>query len=302
MAAVWALYLASLPVFFPDYLNVVVPLVWDYYLDLGDATLANILLKPRMLTALVLLVPLLALSVRLKLRGNELPAMFAIAALGSLASAVAQHKGWSYHVLPIELFACALGAVLAARWLDARGAVAGRAQAVRAAAVLGGLMQLYSVSNGELPWKELDYPRSDPAGLTRLLQAEAEGERVLVFSPGIAPIFPALNYARARLTLRTMNMWLLEGAYHKCLPDGRRYREVWEMGRPEFFVYRTVAEDFARAPPAVVVVDKQPGIPWCGEEFDFITYFSRHQLFAEVWSHYQKTAQWGRYMIYTRKD
>jgi hypothetical protein len=303
MAAVWALYLLSLPLVFPDYLNVIVPLVWDYYLDLGDATPWNIFLKPRMATVLVLLAPLLWITARTALRpGQELPRTLCLAALGALAAAVAQHKGWSYHIVPIELLAGALAAVLAARWLDRAGAVSGRAQAARIAGVLGGLIQLYSVSNGELPWKELDYSTSDVAGLTQLLQAEAEGERVLVLSPGISPIFPALNYAHARLTLRTMNMWLLEGAYHACLPDGRRYREVWEMGRPEFFVYRTVAEDFARAPPAVVLVDKQPGIPWCGEEFDFIAYFSRHQLFAEVWSHYQQTAQWGRYLVFTRKD
>ena len=135
-----------------------------------------------------------------------------------------------------------------------------------------------------------------------MLGQEAEGERVLVFSPWISPVFPALNYAHARLTLRTMNMWLLEGAYAQCLADGRRYREVWEMGRPEFYVYRSVAEDFARAPPAAVVVDGQSGMPWCGEEFDFIAYFSRHQLFAEVWSHYQEAAHWGRYRIFIRKD
>src|SRR6185312_12810934 len=35
MVAVWAIYLASLPLVFPDYLGVVVPLVWDFYLDLG---------------------------------------------------------------------------------------------------------------------------------------------------------------------------------------------------------------------------------------------------------------------------
>jgi hypothetical protein len=111
-----------------------------------------------------------------------------------------------------------------------------------------------------------------------------------------------MNYADVHMTLRTMNMWLLQGAYEECLPNGHRYREVWEMGRAEFFVYRTVAEDFARAPPAVVVVDKIPGIPNCGSEFDFIAYFSRHQLFAEVWSHYELHAEWNRYKVYTRKD
>ena len=45
-----------------------------------------------------------------------------------------------------------------------------------------------------------------------------------------------------------------------------------------------------------------PGIPWCGEEFDFIAYFSRNPLFAEVWSHYRLSAEWDRYQVYTRKD
>ena len=140
------------------------------------------------------------------------------------------------------------------------------------------------------------------AGLTELLEREAAGERVLVFSPGIYPIYPALNYAGAQSTLRTMNMWLLQGAYQACLPDGRRYREVWEMGRPEFFVYRTVAEDFARAPPAAVVVDTNPAFPGAAASSTSSTYFKRHPLFAEVWSHYELTAEWGRYRLYTPKD
>ena len=313
MAGVWVAYAVSLPVVFPNYLNVVLPLVWDFYLDLGDLSPWQELLVPRMATALLLLLPLLWLALRP--RASELPLtrhgrsyrptlarLLALAACGAVASAVVQHKGWSYHIVPIELFAGALGAVLAANWLDGLRITWPAATPQHVAAVLGSLIALYSVSNGEAPWKQLDYADSDVAGLASLLRREAAGERVLVLSPGISPIYPAMNYAGATQTLRTMNVWLLQGAYETCLPDGRRYREMWEMGRPEFFVFRTVAEDFARAPPAAVVVDTDPGIPWCGGQFDFIAYFSRHPLFAEVWSHYQLAQEWRRYRIYTRKD
>jgi hypothetical protein len=215
---------------------------------------------------------------------------------------MAQHKGWSYHILPIELFSCGLGGVLAARWLDGLGAARGQDEAIRIAAALAGLFSLYFITVGEAPWNELGFATSDAGKLTALLQEEAEGERVLVFSPGIAPVFPALNYAHAHLTLRTMNLWLLDGAYRTCLPDGRRYREVWEMGRAEFFLYHTVAEDFARNPPAAVVVDHLSGIPGCPEPFDVIAYFSRQPLFAEVWSHYQLSGRAGGFSVYTRKD
>ena len=283
--------------------DVVVPLVWDFYVDLGGLSVWDVVLLPRMATALLLLAPVLALAAGPALRRDgALPRMLALAAIGALASALAQHKGWSYHIVPIEMLALALGLLLAARWLDGQGAMRTRRTAVRAAGALAGLFALYVVSNGEAPWKEIEYSSSDAAGLADLLGEEARGERVLVMSPGIWPIFPALNYADVQMTLREMNMWLLEGAYETCLANGHRYREAWEMGRPEFYMFRTVAEDFARAPPAAVVVDKQPGIPWCGEQFDFIAYFTRHPLFAEVWSHYRLAASWGRYQVFTRKD
>ncbi len=307
MVGVWAVYLASLPLVFPDYLGTVVPLVWDFYLGLGGLSVWQVLVTPRMGAVICLLLPLLFVTFRrrpipLRAAGGALPPLLALAAVAALASAIAQHKGWSYHILPIELFACGLGGVLAARWLDRRRITVAAPAPYAVAAVLGGLFALYAVSNGEAPWKQLAYPDDQVAGLTALLEREAAGERVLVLSPGIYPIYPALNYAGVQSTLRTMNMWLLQGAYHTCLADGRRYRAVWEMGRPEFFVYRTVAEDFARVPPAAVLVDTDPGIPWCGSQFDFVAYFKRHPLFAEVWSHYQLTAEWGRYRLYTPKD
>lgn len=307
MVLIWLLYLASLPWLFPDYLGVVVPLVWELYLTPGPVSLFGVVLVPHLAVAEALLAPLLVFAARGK---APLPRILGLAALGTLGSAIVQHKGWSYHILPVALFTTSLAAVLAARWLDQAGVAREPRSGHRIGAALAGLVTLYMVSNGEAPWLQFNYPGSDSDVLTQLLQDNAEGARVLVLSPGISPIFPALNYAHARLTLRTMSMWLLEGAYLDCplgaeVEDpggGRHYHDPWEMDRPEFFVYRTVAEDFARNPPAAVVVDRETGIARCGGVFDFIAYFSRHPLFAEMWSHYQLQAEFGRYQMYTRKD
>jgi hypothetical protein len=303
MGAVWAVYLVSLPLVFPDYVGTVLPLVSDYYVDLGGLSIWQMLLEPRLASVLLLVVPLLFVLVRARdAARNALPSMLGLGTLGALSAALAQHKGWSYHILPIELFACALGGLLACCWLDRTGASRMSPGPHRVAAVFTGLVALYAVLSGEAPWKEVGYAKDEVAGLTALLQREAAGERVLILSPGIYPIYPAVNYAHVQTTLRSMNVWLLQGAYRQCLDRGRRYREVWEMGRTEFFVYRTVAEDFAKASPAAVLVDRQPGIPWCDGEFDFLAYFARHPLFAEVWSHYRLAATWDRYRIYTRRD
>ena len=303
MAAVWAIYLLSLPLLFPDYLKVVVPLVLGYYLDTGDETVWLVLLVRRMLTVLLLLAPLAAIALwpGQRLARAAAAAVPGGAGRGRLGDGAAQ--GLVLPHRPDRAFFTRprrrAGGALAR--CAGRGARAGRSPSASPAG-LGGLFALYAICVGEAPWNELNYATSEAGELTALLQQEAEGERVLVFSPGIAPVFPALNYAHAHLTLRTMNLWLLDGAYRTCLPDGHRYREVWEMGRPEFFLYHTVAEDFARNPPAAVVLDRFSGIPGCAEPFDVITYFSRHPLFAEVWSHYRLTGRAGGFSVYTRKD
>src|SRR6185312_9585591 len=286
----------------PTYFSVVLPLTWDFYVDLGELSVWRALIEPRMGTALCLLAPLLWLAFRhpvpLCQPGGGLPRVLALAAVGAAAAALVERKGWSYHILPITLFACALGCVLAARWVDRLHASVAAANQHRVAAALASVFVLYTVSNGEAPWKELRYPGDEVATLTTLLRANAQGQGVLVLSPAVYPIYPALNYANAHQTLRTMDMWLLRGSYQQCLPDGQRYRQTWQMGAAEFFVYRTVADDFARSPPAAVVVDSDPGMPWCGQPFDFIAYFSRHPLFAEVWSHYRPAGQEGRFRVY----
>jgi hypothetical protein len=303
MGALWLLYLASLPLLFGDYVFGVVPMVWDLYLNLTGLSLLDTLLVPRVGTAALLLAPLLWLTLRsTPWPGAALPRLVGLAALGGLASVVAQRKGWSYHIVPLELLTLALAVLLAARLLDALDATR-RLTAPVLAALLGLTFVVWAAENDQAPWNELAYRDSDVAHLTALLERTAEGERVLVLSPLVSPIFPALNYAHARLTLRTMNMWMLEGNYRTCLPDDRLYRDVWEMPRIEFFVFRTVAEDIARAPPAVVIVDRYPGIPDCNNEaFDFIEYFSRNPLFAEIWSHYRLAAEWGRFRLFTRAD
>jgi hypothetical protein len=45
-----------------------------------------------------------------------------------------------------------------------------------------------------------------------------------------------------------------------------------------------------------------PGMPWCGQVFDFIACFSRHTLFAATWLHNRPAGQWGRFRVYRRQN
>jgi hypothetical protein len=301
MAAVWLLYLGSIPVLFPKYFDFVVPLVLGYYLETGGLGL-DVLLTDK-LGAAALLLLLLAPAVAWRGAGAAAQAMLAVG-LGGLVSAAVQHKGWSYHVVPLAMAGALLGGMVAARWLD-RALPAARAAASAPLLALVAVLAVTALNiRGESPWRQIWYAGSRDGEVQTVLRREVAGERLLILSPDIYPVYPALNYARARSTLRTMNLWLLVGAYQHCPPEGTpRFRETWEMSRPEFLVYRTVAEDFARAPPAGVLVAKNPGIPRCGaEEFDPVAYFSRHPAFAATWQPYTRVVHMDHYLLYLREE
>ncbi|MFC3027671.1 MULTISPECIES: hypothetical protein [Roseomonadaceae] len=301
MAGIWLLYLASLPLVFPDYLGFVVPLVMDFYLGNGGIGLWDVLFTDRMGAATLALLAAMAL---LLWPGAGVPArMLAAAGVGGMLSAWVQHKGWSYHVVPMAMATALLAGWVIARWFD-RALAPGRAMAAAPMLAIGMVVALAAVHiRGESPWRQIWYGVLAEGQLSATLKREVAGERLLVLSPDIYPVYPALNYARARSTLRTMNLWLLIGAYPDCPEGAPRYREPWEMSRPEFLVYRTVAEDFARAPPGAVLVAKNSGIPRCGaEDFDPIAYFSRHPAFAETWRHYTRVVHMNTYLLYLRED
>ena len=299
MAALWCGYLVGMLLVFPEYLTNVVPLALAYYLDSGHQTTWDFLAQPRLGAAVILFVPLVVLAL---CQAAALPRVLALAGLATLGAALAQHKGWSYHILPVEFFGCTLATVLAARWLDRLQVGATPFGAVGCAAWLASLFGLYLVAQGEAPWNQLGWRRSDAYALTSILRPEAGGGRVLALSPGIAPVFPALNYANVRMTLRAMSIWLLEGLYRDCSPGHARYRDFGDMSGAEVAFYVGVIADFTHAPPDAVVIDSFAAIPACdGIAFNLIDYFNRDPSFAATWAHYVEVGRHGRFAVFARR-
>ncbi len=301
MAGVWVVYLASIPVLFPAYLGHVVPLVWEYYADIHGPGPWVLLITDLMGTATVLM--LVALAVAWRPGTGALAQALAAAAAGAFLSAWVQHKGWTYHVLPITILSLATLMAAGARIADRAlpGARARTAAPALAALAAFGILS-YGIRGGETPWRQLWFNSEQTGRLTEWLRREAFGESILVLSPDILPVYPSVNYAEARPTLRMMSIWLLQGVYRVCPEGPAPYRKSWEMNRAEFFIYRTVAEDFARAPPAAVLVTRFTHMPSCGGRFDLIDYFSRHPLFAETWQRYRPAGEIEGYRLFVRAD
>lgn len=299
MLAVWLLYLAAIPVFFPAYFREVVPLAWAVYADIHGPGPWRVLLTDVMGAAELLLV--VAVPLALRREAGAFGQALAAAAVGAFLAAWVQHKGWSYHVLPISILGCAAVAVTAARWADrALPEASARAAAPLLAAVAAFGILLYQVRGGETPWRQAEFHAGTAGRLTEWLRREAFGGDVLVLSPDIFPVYPALTYAHARQTLHTMSIWPLQGAYRDCPAGAAPYREPGAMGRVEHALYQAVAEDFATRPPVAVMVARHTNMPACGGRFDLLEYFARHPLFAETLEGYRPAGEIDGYRLFLR--
>jgi hypothetical protein len=305
LGAVFLGYAAWVLVALPHYLTEVVPLVTAQYvgLGLGAKGRLGVLLQSNLTPTFLLAVPLVLVAFFFS--QWRLARIVALAAIGAIASAVAQGKGWAYQLIPAEAFVITLGAVLASEWLErANRAVDAATMRRLALGLLVGFMfgAYYLTGNVRplFPYK-IGWKSGADARLRAHVEREAGGGAVLALTPGLFPHYPIFNYTGAFQALRFMNLWVLQSAYSSCLPDGKRYREPADMAPAEQLIFEAVAQDMARYRPRLVVVDRRPGIPWCGGEFDFLTYFLRDPAFAAMWSEYHEIDSFDRYRIFTRR-
>jgi len=293
----------------PEYFRFVLPMAQEFYSEVSDSGFLGLLTNQHVAPP-ALVIPLLGIPTWFVIR-SDLARVVWLAGIGGLFSAFAQGKGWSYQVLPAQTYTLLLAAVIIAFVMDhqiwpQRAAEAGTSRAGAPKLFAAALMLLVFYQEGlyARPFaKQMDYRASEIPPMLHILKQEAYNKRVLVLSPGIYPHFPLLNYAKMRMTMRFESMWVLQGVYSECEEFAPLYNPPDAMSRAESFVFRSVAEDFHRQKPALLIVDKVAGIPRCqGDTFDYLDYFLRNPLFAKQFEEYDFLMDFNRYTIYKRRQ
>lgn len=303
VAAGFGLHAAFIVLVTPAYLNFVVPLAMEYYLDLGTGGVLSVAMS-RMTSANIIALAALAAPAFLFDRTRVAPLVLMFA-LGGVISNVAQEKGWPYHALPAAIATLVLAGLMIGESLDRlmpRAAQA--AQGAREALVLVTMgLCLYFFALYEDPFrKQINYAESPVAHLVKVVKKHAKHDRVLVLSPGIYPHYPMVNYARATMAMPFMTMWLLQGIYIECDGTEQRYHDPEDMDQAEQFAFNSVARNLANLKPGVVIEDIDPGIAWCADSgpFSYLDYFLRNPVFAEEWQNYYLVESYDRYRVYAR--
>ncbi|MBR0645004.1 hypothetical protein GXW73_19295 [Roseomonas hellenica] len=305
MALLWLAYLALIALRFPAYVETIIPLVRHEYLGFAGPSLGRALMTVHLFSATVATIALLLLAASRGARAlGWLPRLLAAGALGGLAAALVQLKGWSYHVVPVWMCAGLLCGIVAARAADRLlPPRAARRLAPMLAAGTCLVLALLMMRGSEAPWREFTYRDATAGRLAAWLTEHAPGARVMALSPDIYPAYPAMNYAGNRPVLRFMSTWLLQAVYATCSEDGGRFRAPERMEPPERFLFDAVAEDIAEWQPRLVLVARDAHIAWCGgQPFDMIPYFSRHPRFAEAWRHYRQVGEIDGTLMFLRQE
>ena len=301
--AVAAIHLVLMYTVFSAYGRFVMPLAVEAYSPIGDAGWWQILTGNVMAPTLIALLIFGAFAVFLT---RTLAARALVAfGIGAAVSAIAQAKGWPYHLLPALSVAILLAALTISQTVDRYLPISRSSHRLPVSVISATLMVLlYFQAALYTPpfFKQRQYEESVGGILRHIVEQNAPHRTILTLSPGIYPFWPMLNYVHGRMTMRFLTMWVLQGVYATCEDFPALYNPPDTMSDTEKFVYDAVSQDFADGRPDLLIVDTIPGMPRCqGKIFNYLEYFRQNKVFADAFTHYEHLMDFDRYQIYRRK-
>jgi hypothetical protein len=296
-------HLVSMYTVFADFGLVIMPLAVEAYAPIGDAGWRDVLtsnvLGPTLIALLIFGIIATVFTKTLSAR------VLVVFGVGAALSAIAQAKGWPYHVLPALSAAILLAALTVSQTVDRYLPISRSGHHLPVAVISATLMVLlYFQAALYTPpfYKQRQFEASIGGRLQHVLEQNAPNRTFLVLSPGIYPIWPMVNYLAGRMTMRFLSMWVLQGVYATCDDFPALYNPPDTMGDTEKYVFDAVSDDFAREQPDLLLVDRIAGVPRCqGKEFDYLEYFLQNRTFADTFEGYEHLMDFDRYRIYRRK-
>lgn len=303
VAGVAVLHAAAIIFVTPAYITVVLPLAFGDYARLGEATWQQVLFGPVLGPCLLALAAFGLIAIFL---ARTVAARVMVAyGLGAALAAAVQAKGWPYHVLPGLSATILLAAVTISQTIDRYLPIDREAHRLPVMAISATFLILFYFQAALFapPFqKQRDFDDSITSVLLHVVEQNAHNKRILVFSPGIYPYYPLINYSGARMTMRFQTMWVLQGIYADCEEYPTLYNAPEDMSEAERFVFESVSGDFASQQPDLVIVDRVAGVPRCqGRVFDYLEYFLRNPKFAQAFERYTHLMDVERYTIYRRR-
>ncbi len=140
------------------------------------------------------------------------------------------------------------------------------------------------------------------AELVQLIDARAPGGSVYLLSIRLRAAFPAMNYSQARWASRFSHPWLLPAVIRAergdpGVPSRLTSRRVEELER---YQIEAIVRDLERHMPELIIVDRRPEDRAGGKVGNLLARFRQHRDFEAVWSHYRFVKRVGPFDVAER--
>ncbi|HUN45626.1 MAG TPA: hypothetical protein VMU85_03855 [Stellaceae bacterium] len=304
-AAIWA--------FAPGFFTLSLPLLMETYNQIGFVTLSFV--APPELVLKMAIVLVVCLLLHRYARTSSLISVLLVAACGSAAAYVVQHKGWAYQLLPAQvLFRTALGVLLldlALRWLGDRPvALLSRRPVALAIVALSAAVAAAATYPARAAWAATTWEEGITAGFVENFGAFPRGTPVYFMSTNLHAVFAIVTDGGYVWSSRWPALWTLPAIlYNEAgTKDPKRQLPPDRVRSLAHQLRSDMVADFRRWQPAVVMVERcGDDSPWvCYNledlEVDLADWFERDPEFAAIWSHYSLERQYLYYDVYVRDD
>jgi len=286
IATLLVLYVVASFILHPAYFDSVIPLTVQVYGAFDTSFLATLFRARFLIVVLFVAVALLIIN-RARPLSNSVAVLTGVA---TIAIFLIQSKGWSYHLIPANLYV-----VMAVIWTAVTLSQTRQTWwPIALASISVAVLLVPTLRHG--PYQSPIAKAMEPYFTC------APGERSFqAFGANVSLGFPLANYAKATPANRAPSLWLFPGAsYQLSITDDPAeqaiYRATLEDARDR------ALKDFFRTDPQLVIVDESPQKTYFkGAAFDYIDYFSEEKEFADAWRDYELKAHIGDFGIYARE-
>ena len=223
---------------------------------------------------------------------------------GFLVAALAQRKGWAYHLYPFNVFAGLHFGLLLAAVLESHATAVAVVRGGRRTILAGVLAALVVVGWRYVPETSAPSGVHQVEALHRLVVDEgAESLAVLSMRTILFPAFPIVNYTGTRWVMRHHSLWFLPGLYAAELTSGSgqmAYRSMAGMDRLERKYFDQVVEDLCARPPRLLVVEPPLEAGRGPGSIDLIAYYSQDERFVRLFAAYKTRGTFGPFVAYVQ--
>ena len=222
--------------------------------------------------------------------------------VGAVVAVALQHKGWSYHYLPLTAFAFLLAAstLASTEGSGARG-LARMAYGVVVLLFAGNMSALVA----RRAFGPLDPREQRQVAVQAAVGRETGARTILVLSSQLRDAFPLTNDARLRWVGGYANMWMSLVYYPAVSGEGLAYHSPPAMPPRERQAFDRTVRAVVDGRPDVLVVES-PALNARRNRsesgFDFLGYLSQDSSCAEALSSYRRRADVDSLWVFRRVE